>query len=79
MSRSKHVIVITRNGETQVISGWRAWLYGLGGLLLAWTILGLVVFAFVGIAATIGIALLLLIPALLIVAAIASLMDGSVR
>lgn len=71
---SKRKIIITRNGQTQVITGWRAWLYGFGGLLLAWVVLGLVVFVLVGIATTIGIALLLLIPAFALVAIVASVL-----
>jgi len=72
---TRRVIVITRNGQTTVVSGWRAWLLGIGTMLLAWLALALLVFALIGVAITIGVALLLLIPALAIVALVGSLMQ----
>lgn len=74
MASKKHFVVITRNGETRVVSGWQAWLYGVGGLLLAWIILGAFVFALAGLAATVGVALMLLIPAVVIVAVVSTLL-----
>jgi len=71
---SRRVIVITRNGRTTVVTGWRAWLLGVGAMLAVWVVLGLVVFALVCVAITVGVALLLLIPALAIVALVGSLM-----
>ena len=70
------MIVIRRNGETIFITGWRAWLLGVGGMLVAWFVLALVVFVLVGVAITLGLALLLLIPAVAIVAVIGSLMSS---
>ncbi len=67
-------IVITRNGRTAVISGWRAWVLGAAVLLAAWCALALIVFFLVGVAITVGVVLLLLIPASAIVALMGALM-----
>ena len=64
---TRRVIVITRNGRTIAITGWRAWLTGVGAALLAW-------FALVGVAISVGVVLLLLIPAIVIVSVVSSLM-----
>jgi hypothetical protein len=71
---ARRVIVITRNGKTTVIRGWRAWVFGAGVLLGAWLALGLIVFLLVGVAITAGVVLLLLVPALTIVALLNVLM-----
>ena len=71
---ARRVIVITRNGKTTIISGWRAWVFGAGVLLGAWLALGLIVFLLVGVAITAGVVLLLLVPALTIVALLNVLM-----
>ena len=73
MQANRRVIVIRRNGQTTVISGWRAWLVGFGAMLVAWFVLALVVFALLGVAITVGLALLLLIPTIAIVALVGSL------
>ncbi len=65
---ARRVIVITRNGKTTVMSGWRAWVLGAAILLGAWCALALIVFMLVGVAITVGVVLLLLVPALAIVA-----------
>lgn len=69
------VIVITRNGKTTVVTGWRAWLLGGSAMLLAW--LGLIVVAVlvVGVGLTIGTLLLLAIPALIGVSLLASVVS----
>jgi hypothetical protein len=71
---TRRVIVITRNGKTTVISGWRAWVLGAAILLGAWCALALIVFTLVGVAITVGVLLLLLIPALAIAALLGLLM-----
>jgi len=71
---TRRVIVITRNGRTIVITGWRAWLTGVGAALLAWFALAVIVFALVGVAISVGVVLLLLIPAIVIVSVVGSLM-----
>ena len=71
---TRRVIVITRNGRTIAITGWRAWLTGVGAALLAWFALAVIVFALVGVAISVGVVLLLLIPAIVIVSVVSSLM-----
>ena len=71
---TRRVIVITRNGRTVVITGWRAWLMGFAAMLVAWFALAAIVFALVGVAISVGVILLLLIPAIVIVSIIGSLM-----
>ena len=70
---TRRVVVITRNGRTIVITGWRAWLTGVGAALLAWFALAVIVFALVGVAISVGVILLLLIPAIVIVTVVSSL------
>ena len=65
---TRRTIVITRNGETTVIKGWRAWLLGVGVLLAVWCALALTVFLLLGVAITVGVVLLLLIPAFAVAA-----------
>jgi hypothetical protein len=69
---TRRAIVITRNGQTTVITGWRAGLAGFAGMLVAWLLLAIIVFLLVGVAITVGLALLLLIPAIVIVALVGS-------
>ena len=71
---TRRVIVITRNGRTVVITGWRAWLMGFAAMLVAWFALAAIVFALVGVAISVGVILLLLIPAIVIVSIVGSLM-----
>ena len=70
---TRRTIVVTRNGETTVIRGWRAWLLGVGVFLAVWCALALIVFVLAGIAITVGVVLLLLIPALAVLALLGSL------
>ena len=72
--RPRHVIVYSRDGRTTVVTGWRAWLIGIGGMLIAWLVLAVVAFTLVGVAISVGIALLLLIPAVAIIALIATVL-----
>ncbi len=66
------MIVITRNGETTVYTGWKAWLILAVSLLVAWGLIALFVVLFMGVAITVGVLLLLLIPALLVVGLLSS-------
>lgn len=68
------MIVITRNGKTTVLTGWRAWLAGAGALVVAWLVLAMIAFVVVGVAITIGAILLLAIPAAIVVAFFGSMM-----
>jgi len=67
------MIVITRNGETVVLTGWREWLVRIVIFLAAILLLGVVVFLFFGLAVTVGAMALILIPAVIIVGLIGSL------
>ena len=67
--------VITRNGKTTVITGWRAWFLSAVLLLGFWFLFAMVLFLFVGATITVGLLLLLLIPALGIAALFASLVS----
>ena len=68
------MIVITRNGKTEVITGWRAWLYGAAALLLIWSVFMTIAAVFVGVAISVGVMMLLMVPALAIVAMIGRMM-----
>lgn len=65
---TSRMIVISRNGKMVVITGWRAWLAGAAAVVVAWLLLALVAFVWIGLAVTVGLVVLLAIPALLIVA-----------
>lgn len=67
--------VITRNGKTTVITGWRAWFLSAVLLLGFWFLFAMVLFLFVGATITVGLLLLLLIPALGIAALFARLVS----
>ena len=56
------MLVIQQNGQTTVISGWKAWLLGLALVLGAVAGFILLAFLFVGIAITIGALLLVAVP-----------------
>ncbi len=66
------MLVITRNGKTTVLTGWRAWLAGAAALIVAWCTLAFIAFVLIGVAVTIGAALVILVPAIVIVAIVAS-------
>ena len=70
------MFVITRNGKTTVLTGWRAWLAGDATLLVTWVVLAVVAFVVVGIGMTNGAILLLAIPAAIVVAFVGSMMRG---
>ncbi len=73
------MIVITRNGKTVVLTGWRAWIAGASAFVLAWLLLGLVAFIVIGVGLTFGILLLLAVPAVIGVALVASALNASGR
>ncbi len=60
------MIVISRNGKTTIITGWRAWLLGTIAVVAAWLLLAIIAFVWIGVAMTIGAILLLVMPAILI-------------
>ena len=67
------MIVITRNGKTTVITGWRAWLMGVAIFLAATAFLFVIAFVILGVAITTGAALLIVVPVAVGVAILASL------
>ena len=69
------MLVITKNGQTRVYTGWKAWLIMAATLLVAWALFALIAVVFVGVALTAGIVLLLLVPA----AAVVALVSGAMR
>ncbi len=70
------MIVITRNGKTTVLTGWRAWLAGAVAFVAMWVILALLAFILVGVGITIGTIMLLVIPAAIGVGLIGSFFRG---
>jgi hypothetical protein len=69
------MIVIERNGQRSVITGWRAWLLGAAlfvGLTALFAVLAIVV---LGVALTVGALLLIAIPVAIAVAFLASLLS----
>ena len=66
------MIVLTRNGKTTVITGWRAWLIGAAVFAGSTALLFLIVFLMAGVAITVGAVLLIVVPVAIGVALIAS-------
>jgi len=67
------MIVITRNGKTTVITGWRAWLIGVVVFVATTTLLALFAFLALGIALTLTMMVFIAVPVAVGVALIASL------
>jgi len=67
------MIVITRNGQTTVITGWRAWLIGTAAFVAATALLFVIAFVMLGVAITVGAVLLIVVPVAIGVALLASL------
>lgn len=67
------MIVIQRNGQTTVITGWRAWLIGAVAFVAATVLIGVLAFVLLGVAITVGAVLMIVIPVAVGLALIASL------
>jgi hypothetical protein len=67
------MIVITRNGQTIIITGWREWLIRAVVFVATILILAVVVFFLFGLAITAGAIALIVIPAAIIVGLLGSL------
>ena len=67
------MIVISRNGKTTVITGWRAWLMGACAFVAACGLLFLIAFVMLGVAITVGAVSLIVVPVAIGLALIASL------
>ena len=67
------MIVISRNGKTTVITGWRAWLIGAAAVLLITVVLAGMIVLMLGAAVTLTLFLSIAVPVAIGVALIASL------
>ena len=67
------MIVITQNGKTTVITGWRAWLIGAAVFVAATALLFVIAFVMLGVAITVGAVLFIVVPVAVGVALLASL------
>jgi hypothetical protein len=67
------MIVITRNGRTTVITGWREWLVRAVVFVAAMLVLAVLVFVMLGLAVTLGAIAMIVIPAAIIVALLGSM------
>ena len=67
------MLVISRNGRTTVLSGWRAWLAGAVIFVAATFVFFLIVFVLLGVAITVGTVLLIVVPIAVGLAILASL------
>ena len=66
------MIVITRNGETTVYRGWRAWLIAGLASIAAAAVIVVVAFLMLGLAITLAAFLLFVVPVAIVLAFIAS-------
>jgi hypothetical protein len=67
------MIVIQRNGQATVITGWRAWLVGAVAFIVAILLMAVMVFVMLGVAITVGAVLMIVIPVAVGLGLIASL------
>ncbi|HML30376.1 MAG TPA: hypothetical protein PKE16_16390 [Hyphomicrobium sp.] len=72
------MIVITRNGETTVLTGWREWLFKLVVFMAAVLLFGVIAFVMFGLAVTIGALAMIVIPAAIIVGLLGIVFGGRV-
>ena len=73
------MIVITRNGQTTVITGWRAWLIGAAAFVGLTALFAFIAFVMLGIAITVGAVLLIVVPVAVGLALIASVFQSRAR
>ena len=73
------MIVITRNGQTTVLTGWRAWLVGAVAFVVSFVLVALFAFFVFGLAITLGAILLILVPVAIGFALLASVFTGRAR
>ena len=66
-------MVISRDGKTTVLTGWRASLASIAVVVVAWLALAFIAFLALGLAVTVGTIALLLIPAVAVAAFVSSL------
>jgi hypothetical protein len=73
------MIVLSRNGETTVITGWRAWIISAAACIVAIAVLAGVALLVLGIALTVTTVVLLVAPIIVGVAILASLFRPPAR
>jgi len=56
------MIIVSRNGRTRVITGWRAWLIGCVSFITGWIALLLIATLVIGLGLSLGLILLLALP-----------------
>ena len=66
------MIVITRNGSTTVLTGWRAWLAGAAIFAASLILFAFIAFVVLGVALTVGAVLLIVVPVVVGLAILAS-------
>jgi len=67
------MIVITRNGRTTILRGWRAWLAGAAIFAAAMLLFAFIAFVLLGVAITVGTVLLIVVPVAIGLAILSSL------
>jgi hypothetical protein len=73
------MIVVTRNGRTTVITGWRAWVIGVAASIAATVILAGVALVLLGVTLTVTTVVLLVAPVVIGVMILASLFRPAER
>ena len=71
------MIVISRNGRTTVLTGWRAWLVGAAAFVVLSLLFAVIAFVLLGVAVTVGAVLLIVVPIAIGTIIIASLFGPS--
>jgi hypothetical protein len=66
------MFMIQRNGQTTVITGWRAWLIGAAAFLAASLLMAVIAFVLLGVAITVGAVLMIVVPVAVGLALLAS-------
>ncbi len=72
------MIVIQRNGETIVLTGWREWLVKIIVFLAAILLFAIIAFLMFGLAVTVGAILLVVFPAAIIVGLLGTMLGKRV-
>ena len=75
----KTMFVITRNGKTTILTGWRAWLAGAAVWAAATLLFFFIAFVVLGFAITVGTVLLIVVPVAIGFAILASLFRPNSR
>ena len=71
------MILITRNGRTTVLTGWRAWLAGAAICVVTTVLFAFLAFVLLGVAITVWAVLFIVVPVAIGLAILASLFRSS--